>query len=146
MFRDYIIDFTNEDFARIVLCIKNYEEGCESLIKLAREKEVPLDLISDFVNVQRGEYCLPLCIHLQYREVLLDSVVVDNKYMFKPQNLRVALSTIVSLYDITDINYICKIMKQTARFLSLETNYRFNMNEYILALSNFLKNSKLGIS
>lgn len=129
--------FSDKDFAKLILSIENYDLSCKDLVNLSKDKGIPFNLVSSFVNIQRKEYDLPVVTHTDFRDILLDTVVSGNKYFFNSENLRLVLATMVVVYDgaNTDIEYVSRIMKEVKKFLSFKISIQFNTEEYIKELS-----------
>lgn len=133
-------DFSDKDFAQVILSVENYDLGCKNLVDLAKDKGIPLELISSLVNIQRKEYNLYSVSHADYRDILLDEVVSGNKYFFNSENLKLILATIVTLCDdgnSIDIKHICRIAKEVKKFLSFKINFSYEISEYLEELLNF---------
>lgn len=129
-------DFSDKDFAFVLMSVENYNKSCADLASIARDKGIPLYLVSSLVNVQRMEYDLPVVKHTYFRELLLDTVVSGNKYFFNSENLKLSLATLVTVYD-GGIENVCRIMKEVKKFLSFKINYSYEISEYEKTLAYF---------
>lgn len=134
------LDFSDREFAIVLISVDGYSLGCVNLVNTAKDKGVPLDIVSSFVNIQRRQYNLPESHHMEYRDILLDTVVSGNTYFSGSENLRLALATLVSAFDEgskeIDGEYICRIIRGVEKFLSFKINYSFDIDEYCKALIN----------
>ncbi|MGV3076479.1 hypothetical protein ACEE21_15500 [Clostridium baratii] len=129
-------DFSDKDFALVLMSVENYNKSCSDLVKMAEDKEIPLYLVSSLTNVQRIEYDLPVVKHTHFRDLLLDTVISGNKYFFNSENLKLSLATLVTVYD-GSVKDVCRIMKEVKKFLSFKINYNYEISEYVKTLACF---------
>lgn len=132
-------DFSDEDFAKLLVAVENYNLSCLGLVSEAEGKGIPIELVSRLVNIQRKEYNLEVVDHSSYKDVKLDTVVSGNDYFFKSENLKLALATIVTVNGNKgiDSDYTCKIMREVKKFLSFKISYNFGILGYYEMIKNF---------
>ncbi len=134
-------DFDDRDFAKLLLAVESYSRGCLSLVKEAKDKKIPLNLVSQLVNLQRKGYDLSYVNHSSYRDLQLDPVVSGKEYFFNSENLKLALATLITINsdgtDNIDREYTCKIMKEVKKFLSFKIKFNFNIIEYCEIIRTF---------
>lgn len=133
-------DFSDKDFALMLLSVDNYDKSCLDLVNLTKDRGVPLEIVSELVNLQRVEYGLYYVNHNSFKDLSLDIVVSGKEYFFNAEKLRLTLATLATMYkggkDI-DIDNICKIMREVRKFLSFKINYKYDISEYIETLKKF---------
>lgn len=133
-------DFSDKDFALMLLSVDNFDRSCLDLVNLTKDRGVPLKMVSELVNIQRNEYGLHYIEHTSYRDLSLDTVVSGREYFFNSEKLRLTLSTLVTMCGdgrAIDIDNICKIMREVSKFLSFKINYKYDISEYIETLKGF---------
>ena len=134
-------DFSDRDFAKLLLAVENYNIDCLGLVNAAKDKDVSLELVSQLVNLQREEYDLSKVEHSSFRDIVLDTVVSGNKYFFNSENLKLALATLITIKEkgnsSFDSEYVCKIMKEVKKFLSFKIKFSFEITKYCEVIKNF---------
>ena len=133
-------DFTDKDFALMLLSVDNYDKSCLDLVNLTKDRGVPLKMVSELVNLQRKEYNLSYADHTSFRDLSLDIIVSGKEYFFNSEKLRLTLATLATMYKDgkdTDIDNICKIMREVRKFLSFKINYKYDISEYIETIKKF---------
>lgn len=133
-------DFSDKDFALVVVSVDNYDRSCMDLVSRLRDMDIDYKLISDLVNVQRCEYGLDKVNHKDYKAILLDKVVSGSDYFFKCQNLKVILCTLVTVYSNDNglnADHIIKIVKNVRKFVSFKINFNFDISKYCDELLNY---------
>lgn len=133
-------DFSDKDFALVIMSVERYNQSCTDLVNLTKDKEIPLSLVSSLVNIQRKQYNLHDMRHTTHRDLLLDVVISGSKYFFNSENLRLVLATLVTMCSSNktiDVEDICRITREVKKFLSFKINYTYDISMYIETLSKF---------
>lgn len=142
-------DFSDKEFAKLLVISEElYSLDCKELVTRLEKKEIPYDIVSKMVNIQREEYNLNIVNHSSYRDIKLDNVISGREYHFKSENLKLVLSSMVAelpyiqnMKGFSDENIIsiCKITRKGEKFLSFKIGFKYDTKIYLNTLKEVNK-------